>query len=142
TLAVEQANAANPGCQLTVQKFLAPDSDLERLETAKTIIEDPSVIGLLGPFFREQIDAMGETLSEAGLAFAAPNVRVPSVSTHGWTNFIRGIPTNEQGAIAVANYLTKRLGLTRVCIVAAEYPESIAAAEVIEDQAGPAVDET
>ncbi|HEY5882520.1 MAG TPA: hypothetical protein VIU11_26655, partial [Nakamurella sp.] len=47
TLAVEQANAANPGCQLTVQKFLAPDSDLERLETAKTIIEDPSVIGLL-----------------------------------------------------------------------------------------------
>ena len=142
TLAVEQANAANPGCQLTVKKFLAPDSHLERLETARTIVADPSVLGLIGPFFREQTDAMGDALSEAGLTFATPNVQVPSVSSHEWTNFVRGIPNEYQGATAVANYLTQRLGLIRICGVSEEYPENIAAADVIKNLVGPAVDDS
>lgn len=139
TLAVEQANAANPGCRLTVKEFLAPESHLERLETARTIVADPSVLGLIGPFFREQTDAMGDRLSEAGLAFATPNLQVPSVSSHDWNNFVRGIPNDNQAATAVANYLTKRLGLTRICVVAQEYPENITAAEIVTGLAGPAV---
>lgn len=139
TLAVEQANAANPGCQLAVKAFLAPDSYLERLETAKAIIADPSVLGLIGPFFREQTDAMGDALTGAGLLFATPNVQDPAVTTHDW-GLVRGIPDDEQSAGAVVSYLTKRLGATRICVVSEEYPENITAAEIVESRAGAAVD--
>lgn len=140
TLAVEQFNAANAGCRLTVKTFIAPDTHLERLDTARVIVADPSVVGLIGPFFREQTDAMGDVLDEAGLAFATPNLQDPSTSSHGWATFVRGIPTDDQAAAAVVRYLTDRLGLSRICIVAEDYPENEAAATVVRTAAGDLVD--
>lgn len=133
--AVAEFTAANPGCELEVKQFDTQTSDAGSLTAAKTVVADPSVIGVVGPLFSHEVDLIGDRFSEAGLAFASPSANVPGLVEQN-SGFYRGLPNERESAESGANYLTERLGLSRICVVAQEFPETELAAATVREVLG------
>src|SRR6185437_5398397 len=50
-LAVDQHNAANPGCQVTLKPFDTESDPQKTSEIAPQMVDDASIVGLVGPTF-------------------------------------------------------------------------------------------
>jgi branched-chain amino acid transport system substrate-binding protein len=130
-LAVMQFNASHPSCQLTIREFDTKNADLTTLQAAKDAVADTSVIGLIGPMGSHEFDLVGEELAQAGLVAATPSAGDPRLSSHGWTNFFRAVGTDTDSAVAAGNYLARRLGSQKICVVTQDRSETIDAARAI-----------
>lgn len=128
--AISEFTGANPGCPLQVKQFDTRGVDAGSLEAVNALVADASVIGVIGPVFSHEVQFLGDRLTEAGLAFASPSATVADIAEDG-DGFFRGLPNEAQHAAAGANYLTSRLGLSRICVVAQEYPETEDAAATV-----------
>jgi branched-chain amino acid transport system substrate-binding protein len=118
-----------------VKEFDNQSSDAGSLTAAKAVVADESVIGVIGPVFSHEVDLIGERFAEAGLAFASPSATVPGLVGPN-SGFFRGLPDERQLAESGANYLTARLGLTRICVVEPEFPETELAAKTVRELVG------
>lgn len=120
---VGEFTTANPACELEVKEFVPQfdpqTSDAGSLTAAKAVVADRSVIGVVGPVFSHEVDLIGEQFTEAGLAFASPSATDPRLVDPD-SGFFRGLPNERRLAESGANYLTERLGLSHICIVAQE----------------------
>jgi len=133
--AVGEFTAANPACELEVKQFDTQTSDAGSLTAAKAVVADRSVIGVIGPVFSHEVDLIGDRFTEAGLAFASPSATAPGLVGPD-SGFFRGLPNDRQIAESGANYLTKRLGLSRVCVIEQEFPETELAAKTVRELVG------
>lgn len=128
--AITEFADANPGCPLHLEQFDTQGSDAGSLAATTSLVEDASVIGVIGPIFSHEVGLIGDRLTDAGLAFASPSATLTDLAEDG-DGFFRGLPNEAQHATAGANYLTARLGLSRICVVAQGYPETDAAAATV-----------
>lgn len=135
TGAVAAFTQANPGCRLQVKEFDSQTSDAGSVTAAKAVVADGSIIGVIGPVFSHEVDLIGDRFTEAGLALVSPSSTVPDLAGRD-SGFFRGLPNERQSAEAGANYLTKRLGLARLCVVEQGYPETEYAAEMVRGAVG------
>lgn len=133
--AVTEFVAANPGCRLQVKEFDTGTRDPGTVAAVDAIAADRSIVGVIGPVFSHEVDLVGDRLTGAGLAFASPSATSPTI-TDPDSGFFRGLPNEEQGARAAGNYLTRRLGLTRICVVAQDLPETELTADVVRSTVG------
>lgn len=116
-LAVTRFDAANPGCRLTAKQFDTGSSDVGTIAAAKSLVADPSVLATIGPIYSDEMSTAGDALDGAGFVIVTPSATAPGLAAKGWGNFVRGVPDDDQMAAAGANYLTKRLGYQRICVV-------------------------
>ncbi|WP_426511688.1 ABC transporter substrate-binding protein [Dactylosporangium sp. McL0621] len=116
-LAAAQDNAAHPHeCQVRVQQYDTAITG-EVVESAKLIVEDPSVVAVVGPTYGHEAESAVPVFEPAGLAVISPSASDSDLTAKGWTVFHRTLPSDDDQADAAARYLTGTLKARRVFVI-------------------------
>ncbi|MEU1982757.1 branched-chain amino acid ABC transporter substrate-binding protein [Nocardia sp. NPDC019395] len=116
-LALDQHNKANPGCKIELRPFDTEGDPQKASQVIPQIVNDPSVIGLVGPAFSGETKATGQILSDAGLVAVSASATNASLTQGGWKTFFRGLANDDVQGPSVAKYLTDNAGYKKVCVV-------------------------
>jgi branched-chain amino acid transport system substrate-binding protein len=116
-LAVDEHNKANPDCKIVLKPFDTEGDPQKATQVIPQIINDQSIVGLIGPAFSGETKATGGALSQAGLVSTTASATNPTLSTNGWHTFFRGLNNDNQQGSAVGKYLVNTLGYKKVCVI-------------------------
>jgi len=136
-LAVDKHNAANPGCQIQLKTFDTEGDPQKATQVAPQIVDDASIVGLVGPGFSGETDATGNTFNQAGLVAATASATNVTLSQKGWRTFFRGLGNDGSQGVAVANYLKNTLSAKKVCVVDDSTAYGAGLGKVMRDTLGP-----
>ena len=104
--AIDEANKKG---DLTFNLALASSDDIGLAEqgaiAAQRLIDDKSVVAVVGPMFSGATRAAGKPLSDAGLLAVSPSATDPSLTASGFTTFFRVVPPDNVQGEEVARYL-------------------------------------
>ncbi len=113
-LAIQQANAGKTFGKLPFTlKFTTQDdqgSATQSPTAAQALINDSSVVAVVGPAFSGATKAAEPFFHEANLATVSPSATDPGLATQGWTNFFRVVADDNAQGPADADYIVKKLG--------------------------------
>ena len=136
-MAVDKHNAANPGCQIQLKTFDTEGDPQKATQIAPRIVDDPSIIGLIGPAFSGETEATGNTFDQAGLVAATASATNVGLSQKGWKTFFRGLGNDGSQGEAVANYLKNTASAKRICVVDDSTAYGAGLGKVVRDTLGP-----
>lgn len=115
-LAIDQHNEANPDCQVEFKKFDTEGDPNKATGPVTQVVNDDSIIGVIGLPFSGESKATGEIFEDAGLVHITPSATGPDLTKNGWTTFHRGVGNDNVQGPAVA-VLAKKLDAKRVYVV-------------------------
>lgn len=139
-LALDQHNGNNPNCQVALRQFDTEGDPQKATQVAPNIVNDPTILALLGPAFSGETKATGGVFNQAGLPFLTASATNPTLTQNGWTTFFRGLGNDDaQGSVA-AKYLTGTLGKKQVCVVQDDSDYGVGLARVVTQYLGAAAD--
>lgn len=108
-LAVDQANAKGDlGFKLEVLKSDDGGTADKAPAAAAALIQDPAVLGVVGPIFSGPTSATGKTYAAAGMGLISPSATNATLTTSGFTTFHRIVPTDGVEGAQAADYLAKK----------------------------------
>ena len=108
-LAVAQANkAGNLGFTLKVLKSDDAGQPAQSPAAAATLIQDTSVVGIVGPIFSGPTQAVGKKYAAANLGLISPSATNALLTKSGFTTFHRIVPTDGVEGKATADFLAKK----------------------------------
>ena len=117
-LAINQANAGTTfGTLPFTLKFTSEDdqgSPTQAPSAVQKILQDSSVIAVVGPAFSGATRASEPLYSQVGMATVSPSATAPDLATHGWKNFFRVVADDNSQGPADATYIGKTLKLSTV----------------------------
>ena len=116
-MALDKHNAANPGCQIDLKTFDTEGDPQKATAIAPQIVDDASIIGLVGPAFSGETKATGGVFDQAGLVAATASATNVSLSDQGWKTFFRGLANDGVQGPSLANYLKNTVGDKKICVV-------------------------
>ena len=127
-VAVDEYNKANADCNVTVKDFDSQGDPEKATPLATQVINDKSIIGVVGPTFSGESDATGPAFSEAGLVTVSASATNPDLTKNGWKTFHRILGNDATQAPAAAKYIKDDLAAKKVFVVddASEYGKGIA----------------
>jgi branched-chain amino acid transport system substrate-binding protein len=145
-IAIDEWNAANKDCQITLVKSDSQGDPKQATPLADTIVQDKSIVALLGPGFSGETKATMSKFEEAGLPIISPSATNAQLQNNGWKSFHRILANDDKQAPAVSA-LIKSKGAKKVGVVddASEYGKGLAdgvrkdlgALKVADDQIDP-----
>ena len=139
-LALDKHNAANPGCQIELRTFDTEGDPQKATAIAPQIVDDETIIGLVGPAFSGETKATGGVFDQAGLLAATASATNVTLSEQGWKTFLRGLANDGVQGPSVANYMKNTLGDQKVCVVDDSTDYGIGLAQVVRQTLGPVAD--
>lgn len=116
-LAVDQHNKANADCQIVLKTFDTEGDPQKATQVAPQIVNDDSIVGLIGPAFSGETKATGGVFNQAGLVSVTASATNPALTDNGWKTFFRGLANDDVQGPAVAKYLTGTMGKKKVCVI-------------------------
>jgi branched-chain amino acid transport system substrate-binding protein len=127
-VALDDYNKANPDCKVTMQKFDSQGDPNQATKLATQIIQDKSIIGVVGPAFSGESGATGDAFNGAGLVTVSASATDPALTTHGWTTFHRVVATDADQAPQDAKYIKDTLNAKKVFVIddSSEYGKGLA----------------
>jgi branched-chain amino acid transport system substrate-binding protein len=141
-LAVDKHNQASPRCQVQLKPFDSEGDPQKATAIAPQIIDDPSVIGLIGPGNSGETNATGAVFDQAGLLAATPSATNVTLSGNGWKTFIRGLANDGVQGPAVAHYLKNTLHSKKVCVIDDSTDYGLGLAQTVRKTLGSLADPT
>ena len=139
-LAVEQHNAANPDCQVDLKTFDTEGDPQKATAVAPQIVDDASIIGLVGPTWSGETKATGGVFDQAGMVTVTPSATNVALSEQGWKTFFRGLSSDGVQGPSLANYLKNTLGIKKACVVDDSTDAGVGQAQAVRDTLGPITD--
>ena len=139
-LAVEAHNDANPDCQVELKTFDTEGDPQKATAIAPQIVDDPSIIGLVGPTWSGETKATGSVFDQAGLVAITPSATNVTLSEQGWTTFFRGLSNDGVQGPSLANYLKNTRGVKKVCVVDDSSDAGLGQAQAVRETLGPIAD--
>ena len=139
-LAVDQHNAANPGCQVTLKPFDTESDPQKTSEIAPQMVDDASIVGLVGPTFSGETKASGAIFNQAGLVAATPGATNVTLSQNGWKTFFRGLANDGVQGPSIANYLKNTVGAKKACVIDDSSDYGLGIADAVRKTLGPITD--
>lgn len=139
-LAVRQHNAANPGCQVTLTTFDTEGDPQKASGVAPRIVDDPSIVGLVGPTWSGETKSTGAVFDQAGLVAITPSATNVALSEQGWRTFFRGLSNDGVQGPSLAAYLTNTKGVKKACVVDDSTDAGIGQAAAVRQTLGPIAD--
>ncbi|MGV1089217.1 MAG: branched-chain amino acid ABC transporter substrate-binding protein [Mycobacterium sp.] len=139
-LAIDLHNAANPGCQVTLKAFDTEGDPQKATGVAPQIVDDASIIGLVGPTWSGETKATGSIFDQAGLVAVTPSATNVALSGEGWKTFFRGLSNDGVQGPSLANYLKNTLGVKKACVVDDSTDAGVGQAGAVRDTLGPIAD--
>jgi branched-chain amino acid transport system substrate-binding protein len=115
-------------CKVEIKEFDSQGDPEKATPLATQIINDDSIVGVIGPTFSGETDATGAAFAEAGLVTVSASATNPDLSQNGWDTFHRLLGNDATQAPAAAKYIKETLGAKKVFVVddASEYGKYIA----------------
>ena len=117
-LAINEANSGKSFGTLPFKlKFSSQDdqgSATQSPTAAQALINDSSVVAVVGPAFSGATKAAEPFFHEANLATVSPSATDPGLATQGWDNFFRVVADDNAQGPADADYIVKKLGDKKV----------------------------
>jgi branched-chain amino acid transport system substrate-binding protein len=141
-LAVDKHNEANSGCQVQLKPFNSEGDPQKATAIAPQIVDDASIIGLIGPGNSGEVSATGAVFDQAGLLTATPSATNVTLAGNGWKTFIRGLANDGVQGPAIANYLKNTLHSKKVCVVDDSSDYGLGLAKAVRQTLGPVADST
>jgi len=86
-LAVAQHNAHNPNCQVQLKPFDSEGDPQKAVEIAPQMIDDPAIIGVIGPGNSGETRATGALFDQVDLAAITPSATNVTLANEGWKTF-------------------------------------------------------
>ena len=139
-LAVDQHNAANPGCQVQLKTFDTEGDPQKATAVAPQIVDDPAIIGLVGPTWSGETKATGSVFNQAGLVAVTPSATNPALSQQKWKTFFRGLSSDAVQGPSLAGYLKNTLGVKKACVVDDSTDAGVGQTQAISQTLGPIAD--
>ena len=136
-LAIDQHNAANPGCQVQLKPFDTEGDPQKAVSVAPQIVDDPAIIGLVGPTWSGETKATGSVFDQAGLVTVTPSATNVALSEQGWKTFFRGLSSDGVQGPSLANYLKNTLAFGTACVVDDSTDAGVGQAGAVRDTLGP-----
>jgi branched-chain amino acid transport system substrate-binding protein len=116
-LAVNQHNAANPGCQVTLKKFDTEGDATKATGIVTQVTNEADILGVIGLPFSGESKSTGGIFQQAGLVHITPSATNPSLTKNGWTTFFRALGNDAVQGPAAAKFITDQLHAAKVCVV-------------------------
>ncbi len=116
-LALDKHNKANPGCKIELKQFDTEGDPQKATQVIPQIVNDKSIIGLVGPAFSGETKATGKILSDAGLVSTTASATNETLTQNGWTSFFRGLANDGVQGPSVGKYLVNTAGYKKVCVI-------------------------
>jgi len=82
---------------------------------ARLILQDPTVVGTVGPIFGNTANAVGQLFNDADMAMLSFGTAA-ELTTFGWPYF-RIIPNDDLQATIIAQYMVRVLGAERIALL-------------------------
>ncbi|RDI65454.1 amino acid/amide ABC transporter substrate-binding protein (HAAT family) [Nocardia pseudobrasiliensis] len=114
-LAVDKHNKANPNCKVDLKIFDTEGDPQKATSVIPQVLNDKSIIGLVGPAFSGETKATGQILSDNGLAALTSSATNATLSTNNWKTFFRGLANDDVQGTSVGKYLAANY--KKVCVV-------------------------
>jgi branched-chain amino acid transport system substrate-binding protein len=136
-LAIEQANAKGD-LPVTLEYFPidnkdAGDDPSNTSALVRRFINDPAVLGVVGPGFSGETEVGGPLLNEANLTFVSPSATNPDLTKKGWKAFFRGLATDAVQGAQTGKLIVDVLGCETVAVVNDKSPYGAGLAEATVD---------
>ncbi|MBF6330027.1 branched-chain amino acid ABC transporter substrate-binding protein [Nocardia transvalensis] len=138
-LALDQHNKANPECQVKLREFDTEGDSQKASQVVPAIIGDPSIVALIGPTFSGEVNATGQSTSDAGLLSLTASATNVNLTKNGWRTFFRGLGNDGLQGPAVAKYLMQTGKYKKICVVAENTDYATGLAKSVADTLGPGV---
>jgi len=127
-LALDEYNKKHADCKIGLKEFDSQGSPDKAPALATQIVNDDTIIGLVGPGFSGESLATGKTFFQAGLPSISPSATNVTITQQGWTTWHRVIGNDDAQGKADAKYLTTTAGAKKVYVVddAQDYSKGLA----------------
>lgn len=136
-MALDKHNAANAGCQIELKTFDTEGDPQKATAIAPQIVDDATIVGMVGPAFSGETKATGGVFDQAGLVAATASATNVTLSEQGWKTFVRGLANDGVQGPSVANYLKNTVGDKKICVVDDSTDYGTGLAQAVRDTLGP-----
>ena len=133
--ALEEYNK-DADCKVGLKKFDSQGNPEKAPALATQIVNDDTIIGLIGPGFSGESLATGKTFFEAGLPSISPSATNVTITEQGWTTWHRVIGNDNAQGEADAKYLMETVGAKKVYVVDDAQDYSVGLANVVKEGLG------
>lgn len=116
-LALSEYNKTNASCKVGVKVFDSQGDPTKATPLATKIVQDPSIIALVGPGFSGESLATGKTFNAAGLPGISPSATNVTITQQGWTTYHRVIGNDSAQGAADAKYLQDTAHASKIYVV-------------------------
>jgi branched-chain amino acid transport system substrate-binding protein len=108
-LAVKQANdKGDLPFKLEVVKSDDGGTPDKAPAAASALLQDTSIVGVVGPIFSGPTKAVAKTYGDAGMALISPSATNPTLTSSGFTTFHRIVPPDSVEGVEAADWLAKK----------------------------------
>lgn len=134
-LAVKQANdKGDLGFKLDVVTSDDAGTADKAPAAASALIQDNSIVGVVGPIFSGPTKAVGATYAQAGMALISPSATNPTLTSQGFKTFHRIVPPDSVEGVEAADWLAKKAQKVFVIDDTSEYGKG--ASDVVRQELG------
>jgi branched-chain amino acid transport system substrate-binding protein len=116
-LALDSYNKAHADCKLTLKVFDSQGNPTKATPLATSIVQDNSIVALVGPGFSGESLSTGKTFAAAGLPVISPSATDVTITQQGWPDWHRVIGNDSAQGAADAKYLTDTAKATKVFVI-------------------------
>jgi branched-chain amino acid transport system substrate-binding protein len=116
-LAIEQYNAKNADCKVSIQAFDSQGKADLAGGLATSAASDQKIVGMIGPAFSGESEVAMPIFEQAALPSITPSATRPSLSTKGWKVFHRGVGNDLSQGPAIASYVKNVLKAQKVFVI-------------------------
>ncbi|MGH8902111.1 MAG: branched-chain amino acid ABC transporter substrate-binding protein [Egibacteraceae bacterium] len=127
-LAIDQYNASNPACKVSLVEFDSQGSETQAPGLAQEAIQNQRVVAIVGPAFSAESKNANPIFNEAGLPIVTPSATNPALAQNGWSIFHRAVGNDNAQGPAAAKYIQETLKGEKVAVIddKTEYGKGIA----------------
>lgn len=115
--AIHRHNEKNRRCQVIQKNFDTEADPQKATQVIPSIVNDESIVGMIGPLFSGENKATGQVLDKVGLVSLNSSATNASLSKNGWRTFFRGLGNDDVQGAAVSKYLTDAAKFSSVCVI-------------------------
>lgn len=140
--AIDRHNQSNPNCRVTQKSFDTEGDPQKATQVIPNIVNDESIIGMVGPMFSGENKATGQVLNDAGLVSVNSSATNASLSKNGWRTFFRGLANDDVQGTAMGKYLADTAKFDSVCVMSDNTDYGVGLAKTVRTALGEANDTT
>jgi len=129
-LKLKQYNAAHD-CKVTLVDYDSQGAPDKATPLAQGAVNDPKIIGIIGPAFSGETEATGDIFNNAKLPTISPSATRPNLDSHGWTTFHRAVGNDYSQGPAAGHYISDTIKPAKSFLVEDDSAYGIALAELV-----------